>query len=211
MKFEVSEQIHTRKHASTIVNALDIQLRKISRVARQGDVITARAIEASFGSINRHDRTVFTVQQVEGGVLCVAEVTYRPSVAFWIFFILGLLAYGLLFWIPIIFYLLQKKTVRAAITDVFVRVKNEFGVEGKAFSSDVEGLARLAELKERGIISGSEFDSKKREILGGTAIAVPPALNTVAGYCNRCGSVLRIGSRFCSSCGATVETQQGNL
>src|ERR1700719_2711506 len=114
MKFEVSEQIHTRKDPCLIVTALDMQLRKVSRVTRQGDVISASAIEASFGSINRHDKTVFTVQQVEGGVLCVAEVSYRPSVAFWIFFILGLFAYGLLFWIPIIFYLVQKRTVRSA-------------------------------------------------------------------------------------------------
>lgn len=32
-----------------------------------------------------------------------------------------------------------------------------------------------------------------------------PALTPAHGYCNSCGSVLRLGSRFCSSCGATVE------
>jgi hypothetical protein len=208
MRFEVSEQIHTRRDTRSIVNALDIQLRKVSRVARQGDVITASAIEASFGSINRHDRTVFTVQPVEAGVLCVADVTYRPSVMFWIFFILGLFAYGLLFWIPIIFYVVQKKTVRSAITDVFARVKNEFGVEGKSFSSEIEGLARLAELKDRGILSGPEFESKKKEILGGAVMAVP----TLVGYCKNCGSVLRRSdSRFCSCCGTEAGPRQGNL
>lgn len=32
-----------------------------------------------------------------------------------------------------------------------------------------------------------------------------PALNPAAGYCNSCGSVLHAGSRFCSTCGGTVE------
>src|SRR5579864_207702 len=118
MRFEVSERINTRKNVTAVVNALEAQLRKVAKVTRDGDVITARAIEASFGSINRYDKTVFTVQPKETGLLCVADVTYRPSGTFWIFFVLGLCAYFLLFWIPIIFYLLQKKTVRTAIEDV---------------------------------------------------------------------------------------------
>ena len=195
MRFEVSEQIHTRKDPRVIVNALDIQLRKISKVvAREGNVINAHAIEASFGSINRHDTTIFTVQPLEDGVLCVAEVHYRPSAEFWLSFILAPLIWGLLFWIgvsvffrlgflfaygltcwtPIIFYIVQKKAVRSAIRDVFARVKNEFG------------------------------------ILGGAVVHPQPALSPVSSYCNSCGSVLHVGSRFCSSCGATAEPRQGS-
>ena len=131
MRFELSEQIRTPSGPTAVANALESQLRKISQVAREGDNIRARSIEASFGSINRYDNTLFTVQQKGAGVLCVAEVMYRPSAAFWLFFVLGLFAYGLLFWIPIIFYLSQKRTVRSAITDVFVRVKNELEIESK--------------------------------------------------------------------------------
>jgi hypothetical protein len=167
MKFEVSERLNTRKDTLTVMNALEIQLRKIAKVTRNGDVITARAIEASFGSINRYDKTVFTMQPKETGLLCVADVTYRPSGAFWIFFVLGLFAYGLLFWIPIIFYLVQKKTVRSAIEDVFARIKNEFETQGTTFDSGLEGLERLAGLKERGMLSDAEFEGKKREILAG--------------------------------------------
>jgi predicted amidophosphoribosyltransferase len=35
-----------------------------------------------------------------------------------------------------------------------------------------------------------------------------PVLKSVVSRCNGCGAVLHIGSRFCSSCGATVEFQQ---
>jgi hypothetical protein len=165
MNFEVSERINTRTNTLAVVNELEVQLRKIAKVTRDGDVITARAIEASFGSVNRHDKTVFTVRPKETGLLCVADVTYRPSVAFWVFFMLGLFAYGLLFWIPIIFYLLQKKTVRSGITDVFARIKNEFEMQATTVDSGLEGLERLAGLKERGMLSDAEFESKKKELL----------------------------------------------
>ncbi len=165
MRFEVSERINTRVNTVDVVNELEVQLREIAKVTRSGDVITARAIEASFGSINRYDKTVFTMQPKETGLLCVADVTYRPSVAFWIFFVLGLFAYGLLFWIPIIFYLFQKKTVRSGISDVFARIRNEFEGQGTAFNSGLEGLERLAGLKDRGMLSDAEFESKKRELL----------------------------------------------
>ena len=165
MNFEVSERINTRTNTLAVVNEWEVQLRKIAKVTRDGDVITARAIEASFGSVNRHDKTVFTVRPKETGLLCVADVTYRPSVAFWVFFMLGLFAYGLLFWIPIIFYLLQKKTVRSGITDVFARIKNEFEMQATTVDSGLEGLERLAGLKERGMLSDAEFESKKKELL----------------------------------------------
>lgn len=128
MKFEVSEQIRTCQDRRAVLKTLEVQLKKISTVRVEGDVITARAIENTFGSINRYSGAVVTVQQGETGVLCIADVTYRPSVMFWIFFVLGLFAYGLLFWIPIVFYLTQRKTVRSAIVDVFARVKNEFEI-----------------------------------------------------------------------------------
>src|ERR1019366_1554888 len=165
MRFEVSERINTRTNTLAVMNGLEVQLRKIAKVTRNGDVITARAIEASFGSVNRYDKTMFTVQPMETGLLCLADVTYRPSVAFWIFFVLGLFAYGLLFWIPIIFYLFQKKTVRSGIKDVFARIKNEFEMQGAIVDSGIEGLERLAGLKERGMLSDAEFESKKRELL----------------------------------------------
>jgi hypothetical protein len=171
MRFEISEQIRTpRDRGAAVVNALEMQLRKVSRkVERSGDVLTASAIEASFGSINRFDRSVIQIHPKDAGFLCVADVTYRPSAFFWIFFVIGLFAYFLLWWPPIIFYLFQRKTVRSAISDVFARVKNEF-----------------------------EMD----------AIPLQPAVKTVVGYYNGCGAALQMGSRFCSSCGATLEPQQ---
>ena len=105
MKFEVSEQIRCLAEKKAVLDSLEVQLRKISmKVERTGEAIRVRGIEASFGSINRSDETVIRVQQKNNGFLCVAEVTYRPSIAFWIFFILGL--FTILPWIPIVvFYL----------------------------------------------------------------------------------------------------------
>lgn len=129
MRFEVSEQIRTRRDKAHLLSALETQLRKVSRgVVRNGDLIVASGIEASFGSINRTDRATVSVQMKDAGFLCVAEVTYRPSVAFWIILLLLIFTY-VLWLLPIIFYITQKKTVRSAIADTFARVKNEFEMD----------------------------------------------------------------------------------
>ena len=164
MKFEVSEQIRCLAEKKAVLDSLEVQLRKISmKVERTGEAIRVRGIEASFGSINRSDETVIRVQQKNNGFLCVAEVTYRPSIAFWIFFILGL--FTILPWIPIVvFYLTQRKTVRSALLDVFLRIKNEFEIDLASRSSDLERLEKLALLKEKGVLSDAEFESQKREL-----------------------------------------------
>jgi hypothetical protein len=41
-----------------------------------------------------------------------------------------------------------------------------------------------------------------------SAVPPQPPLNPAIGHCNSCGLVLHVGSRFCSSCGATVEPRQ---
>jgi Short C-terminal domain len=136
LRFEVSEQVRTRANKWTVINALEMQFRKVSRkVDRRQETLTVRAIEASFGSINRYDLSVVQLQQKEGGYLCIADVTYRPSAFFWLFFVIGLFFYFLLWWPPIIFYLTQRKTVRSAIADVFVRVRNEFELDANAQAS----------------------------------------------------------------------------
>ena len=174
MRFEISEQIRTRQDRAAVVNALEIQLRKVSRkVERSGDTLTASAIEASFGSINRFDRTIVQIQRKDAGFLCVADVTYRPSVFFWIFFVMGLFAYFLLWWPPIIFYLIQRRTVRSAIADVFARVKNEFEMDTMPFRSNLTDLERLALLKANGILTETEFANQKQEILGTANVGMP--------------------------------------
>lgn len=163
MKFEVSEQIRCVAEKKAVLDSLEIQLRKTSRkVERIGEAIRVRGIEASFGSINRSDETVIKVQQKSNGFLCVAEVTYRPSVAFWVFFVLGI--FTLLWWIPIVFYIVQRKTVRSALLDVFLRVKNEFEIDITSRSSDLDRLEKLTLLKEKGVLSDAEFESQKREL-----------------------------------------------
>jgi hypothetical protein len=56
--------------------------------------------------------------------------------------------------------------VRSGITDVFARIKNEFEMQATTTGdSGLEGLERLAGLKERGMLSDAEFESKKQELL----------------------------------------------
>jgi hypothetical protein len=170
MRFEVSERIRTNRSEQELLAVLEAQFRKISEdVQRSGQTIEAKAIQASFGSINRLDTTTIALKQVEDGWLVLAEVHYRPSVAFWIIFIITLFSW--LFWLlPIAFYLLQKDTVRTAIAECLQRVRNEFdqniSVSGQSEHSAMDDIERLGALRERGLITDSEFEAKKKQLLG---------------------------------------------
>lgn len=170
MKFEVSERITTGADKEEILRGLEEQFKKVSQsVTRNGDSLVAESIEASFGSINRSDTTTIEARDTDDGFLVLANVHYRPSVAFWIILILTLFTY--VFWlIPIGFYLIQKKTVQSGIQEVFTRVKNEFMRSGgvqlkKQGQSDLDQLEKLAALKEKGVITEEEFQAKKKEFL----------------------------------------------
>jgi hypothetical protein len=127
MKFELSQQVRTQADIVTIILALAEQLQKVSvtvDLTNEG-IITATKIEASFASIVRFDRTILSVEGKEGGVLLVAEVSYRPSALFWVILIMCIPTF-VAWLVPIAIYLFQKETVRSAIEAVFKRVHDEF-------------------------------------------------------------------------------------
>jgi hypothetical protein len=79
---------------------------------------------ASAKVVPRSSSAVCSVRGNGSKGILTADVDYRPSLAFWIFLILGL--FTMLGWlIPIAFYLIQKSAVRSAIEAVFRRVKAE--------------------------------------------------------------------------------------
>ena len=112
MKFEVSERFKTSKSEEQALELLEEQFKKVSKkVSRKGNEIIVESIEATFGSINRKDITVVKLSKKESGYLCVADVTYNPSVAFWVLCILLLFTW-VAWLIPIGMYLYHKKIVR---------------------------------------------------------------------------------------------------
>lgn len=170
MKFEISERIVTDIDKEKLIVGLEEQFRKVAqKVVRTGDIIVAKSIEASFGSINRNDTTTVYLKGKEDGYFVVGEVHYSPSVAFWIILLISLFTY--VFWLlPILFYLGQKKTVRNSIQEVFNRVRNEFMTSKKSgpethAKSNLDQLDQLAGLKDRGFVTEEEFQIKKRELL----------------------------------------------
>jgi hypothetical protein len=73
--------------------------------------------------------------------------------------------------LPVVFYLMQKKTVQDGIHEVFIRVKNEFmspsGQQSmKHGQSELDQLEKLGALKEKGVITEDEFQAKKKQLLG---------------------------------------------
>lgn len=170
MQFEVSERIDTSVPRKDVMNLALEQFRKISESAKiDDDRIVAKGVEATFGSINRADKTYIDCKQLPSGWLLTAEVAYRPSVMFWVFFLLSLFTYvGWL--IPVVFYLIQRNTVKSAVASALTRVSNELreapshAPQSRAPSS-IDELAKLADLKDRGFLTDEEFANKKLQLL----------------------------------------------
>ena len=167
MKFVLTETIKSDQ-SDAILESLEQQFKMVSEsTTRNGNVIVATSIQASFGSINRSDDTNVSIKNTKNGLLIVAEVDYRPSFAFWIFFVLTLFSWVL--WIvPVFFYLNQKSTVKECIKDVFKTVKDEH--EQADFllkkNDNILDIQRYAELRDKGHITEDEFQKKKKELLG---------------------------------------------
>ncbi|TAK93162.1 MAG: hypothetical protein EPO09_13530 [Aquabacterium sp.] len=174
MRFEISERVTTSRSDKELLAALQAQFQKVARsVDTEGQRFKASALEASFGSINRKDEALVYVKPIEGGQLLVADVLYRPSMAFWI--ILLITAFSAIGWlIPIFFYITQKKTVEQAVRTCFERVKNEFTQAGLAPSlvrstSFEDALEQLGRLKDKGLLNDDEFAARKQALLDGHA------------------------------------------
>ena len=170
MRFEISEKIRTSKPRAQIFTALQEQFAKVSKSVTIDDGrIKVTYIEASFGSINRKDQSIIALKPLDDGYLLIADVVYKPSVAFWIILILTLFS-GVAWLLPLGFYFWQKKVVTQAVKNCFERIKNEFEQSGPVIRSSPEqdtlaALKELSALKAQGVITQEEYDLKKKALL----------------------------------------------
>lgn len=173
MQFDVSTRFQTNKSQKEIMDFLEQSFRKnSSNVSYNGDALIVETINPTFGSINRKDITTVDVKPKDNEILISAAVNYEPSIMFWIFFIV-LLFTAVTWIIPIAFYLFQKKTVKTAIEEIFTRAEHEFknsqnvSTASLSFSGDTATqLEKLADLKNKGVLSQEEFDAQKKKLMG---------------------------------------------
>lgn len=172
MHFELSERLVTNEPAENVLAFAAKQMAKVSSKTkiRDGNKILVKSVDASFGSINRSDDTVITVQPVQGGHIILSETHYRPSLGFWILFIALLFTY--VGWIiPLVFYFHQRGTVKSAIQSCMDRIKNEFNINPLVHATagsggHIDNLKKLAELRDAGVVSEDEFQQEKAKLLG---------------------------------------------
>ncbi len=129
MTFELNSTIQTAD-TDAVIAVLESQLKSRARsVVRANDSITAKKLDATWGSVQRNDVTTFEVRTNGRQSLVVAHVQYKPSAYFWICELF--LMFTMLGWIfPLLYYFYQKKTVRKAIDEVLLRVKGECEFRG---------------------------------------------------------------------------------
>lgn len=172
-QFEISKRIKTNAELHRVIVMLDQQLIRIAASVQRSDgAFIVRGVDQTFGSINRSDVTTVRISKREDGYLCVAEVRYRPSIFFWVFFLLGLpTALGAL--ISVVIYFHQKNLVRQSLESVFSRLSDEFHEDShrnhkseRSVDDEIAAVERLARLRDSGAITDTEFQAKKRKILG---------------------------------------------
>ena len=126
MRFELNETIKTDANKSEITQTLIDKFEKISGfVSKNEGLLTVKRIEPFLGFF-RSDTTQINIQENNTGFLLTADVQYKPSGWFWLIFLFGIPFFYVGWIIPLIFFFYQKSTVRDAIQNVFIRVKNEF-------------------------------------------------------------------------------------
>lgn len=90
VKIEISEE-----NDRALEEALFEALRRISLTCRKvgNNAIETESVNATFGSILRNDNTSVTIlpNRNRNGYLLEAQVCYRPSMWFWIFFVIDIL------------------------------------------------------------------------------------------------------------------------
>jgi|GEM_PF-1045374 len=213
MRFEVSERVKTSATKSLLLKSMEEQFRKVSESTQPyGESLEVKDIEASFGSINRNDTTIVEVKDVDDGYLLIANVHYRPSVAFWIILIITLFTWvGWL--IPIVMYIWQRKVVQNGIQEVFTRIRNEY-TSSKGEKSDLDQLQKLAQLRDCGVLTDQEFQAKKKELLGISPVKhtapTPVVCSTI--QCPLCGKdiavqLLKVGMNSCPHCSQVFQVQ----
>ncbi|MBO4439248.1 MAG: SHOCT domain-containing protein [Spirochaetaceae bacterium] len=170
MNFDISKRFHTNVSTSNIVAFLESSFKNVAATVHNNGVsLSVEDVNATFGSINRSDKTVVNITLKDEDILLVADVTYKPSIWFWIFLVCGL--FTTVGWlVPIVFYLYQKNTVKVGIEEVFNRCENEFRNSSNTTlgisSDDVSvKLQKLKAMKDQGLISEEEFNKKKAELL----------------------------------------------
>jgi hypothetical protein len=174
MRFEESERVHTGLNEGEV---LDIVLRAFMRVSEAAKIsktqIEISDVNATFGSINRSAKGKISLEEIHGGFNVVADVRYRPSVLFWVFFFFGLLFYGIGCLVPTAFYLWHKRIVRSTVRSTLERAGDDISVASSrggnvlnTQKNSTDELIKLAALKERGHISEEEFLESKNRLLG---------------------------------------------
>ena len=171
MNFDVSERIQTSESKEKLLEVLEEKFRRVAaKVTKNNYVLMVENINPTFGSINRADISTVTIQEKNDGFFVNASVNYKPPVLFWVLLVI-LLFTTVLWLIPIGFFFYQKNMVKDGIAEVFSGLKNELSIE-KASSNNTQKsnnsyveLEKLAELRDKGILTQEEFESKKKKII----------------------------------------------
>lgn len=86
MNFDLSRRFQTNSSTEEILKFLEESFRKSAEtVVKNGETLTVESVNATFGSINRDDKTIVVVKSKYEETLIVASVEYKPSIWFWIF------------------------------------------------------------------------------------------------------------------------------
>jgi len=127
VKCAVSEEMRTK-----LIDSLEEEFKKVSQKCqvveeRNGDVVKAEMISATFGSINRVDVSTISVEELrkKDGYTISVETDYKPSPIFFVLLAVTLLFFCVGVVIPVGMYFYNQSIVKKSIAEVLKRVVDE--------------------------------------------------------------------------------------
>ncbi len=176
INFKIADRIVTDCSKAEIIDELQRKLKQYSnKVTLYEDILYAREIFQSFFSIKYSDVIIEVTESLDGYFLN-AKVKHRPYIFFWVWLLVVYIFFDIptviCLWIFLIaLYFYQKHMTKENIKGIFSHVRNRLSLNHKLPSSkqttcnDFAGLEKLAELRDKGVVTQEEFEAKKKQIL----------------------------------------------
>ncbi len=173
MKYSMTERLLTTVSQDDLLIRIETILKEIcGEIERRDKVIEIRGIESKFLAFplrELKDNTIITAKPIAGGFLLQADVKHRPKAMFWLWLFVPLFTpcFFISIW-TLVFYILSVKAIRPIIERAFKRICNECSTPAPSSAPQaniVDHLERLAQLKEKGVLSSTEFEEQKAKLL----------------------------------------------
>ena len=176
MKYYMTERLLTNASQEDLLVRIETVFKELcEKTERHDQAIEINTIKWKFLVFHPQtikDTSIITAKPITGGFILQADVKHRPNVWTWFGLVFGLFTpFCFLTILHLVTYIFNVMAIRPAIERAFKRISDECSTLVQSASSaapqpnTVDQLERLAQLKDKGVLSATEFDEQKAKLL----------------------------------------------